>query len=106
MKKILALSIVALAALVGCTSPGDQLCLTSAECAGEEDPAAFCTDAKNDRSEDEQACADACKAEGDAFAQCYLDNGECKDEVFGDLDTFEACEAEATAAGECAEENC
>jgi hypothetical protein len=105
MKKISVLLIAVAAVAVGCVSPGDQLCLTTAECAGEDDPAAFCQDAADDLDEDQQKIRDACKSEGDAFAQCFLDNGECKDEVFGDADTLEACADEAEASAKCAEDN-
>jgi hypothetical protein len=107
MKKF-AVCFAALAAVVsasGCLSPSEQACIATQECAGEEDPAAKCTELKNDRSEDEQRIADACAAEGDAFATCFLANSECTDEVLGDADTFEACADEAEASAKCAEDN-
>jgi hypothetical protein len=103
VKKILAISLVSLAALTGCLSPAEQLCLDSATCAGEKDPAAFCQDAKE---EEASKCAlEKCKAEADASAACTLANGECKDEVFT-VDPADACETESTALGECFLENC
>ena len=112
MKKILALSLVAIATAVGCTSPSDNLCLESAECAGEEDPAQFCADAKADQDEDAKACSDACKSEGDALAQCVLDNGKCEEIEGTDVKAFglatygDECKDQAEAAATCAEDNC
>jgi len=106
MKKIaLALAALAIAAITGCASPSDQLCVTTAECAGEEDPATFCQEAAADRSEAEQKLADACQAEGDAFATCSLENGECKDKVFGGLDLLETCKTELEALAKCTTDN-
>ena len=72
----------ALAALTGCPSPSDLYCVETAKCLGEKDPEQYCKDAAADRNEEQQACADKCKAENDALAQCCLDNGEC-DEIEG-----------------------
>jgi hypothetical protein len=83
MKKRVALfSILSLVVGSGCSSPTDQLCLTQAECAGEEDPAGFCQKQKDGLNDDEQKAFDACQAESDAFATCALERGECKAESF------------------------
>lgn len=88
MKKLLAISIISLAALVGCGSPQDDLCLKSKDCAGEEDPAAKCAEEKADRDADEQACQDVtCKAEDEALAICVNENGACE-EIEGDPPVF------------------
>ena len=108
MKKI-AFSLVAVVAAftTSCVSNEAQACLNAAECVGEEDPAAFCEDAKADTDE---ACADdenctkikeACAAEADAVAACTVANGTCEDEVFG-ATIPEDCEAEIEASTDCA----
>ena len=111
MKKIVAL--FAVVAATACTSPAGQLCLKSAECAGEDDPATFCTDAETDCNEDED-CATArddrkaaCGTEDDALANCLVANGTCDDvagtDIFGveALAADGACEAEGKASAEC-----
>jgi hypothetical protein len=102
MKKILALSAFAILGVIGCASPTDNLCLKSAECAGEDDPAKFCSDAKDDQSDDDKACADTCKSQSDAFAQCELDNGKCEDKVFGAKAAGDDCKDQLKDLGDCA----
>jgi hypothetical protein len=109
MKKIaLTVSTLAIAVVTGCTSPSDNLCLQQAECAGEDDPATFCQEAKDDLDEDEQRIRDACAAENDAAATCLLENGECQDiagvQVFTTTDAAD-CEAEFEASAECVADN-
>lgn len=112
MKKIFALTTVALATLVGCATPTDNLCIEMATCAEEEDPETFCKDQKADQDEDEKACSDACSAENNAWAQCLIDNGECEEvagtdtKMFGMTAMAEDCEELGTAASECVEEKC
>lgn len=105
MKKIAVLfAVAAVAALTGCPSNSAQACVKTAECAEEEDPAAFCQDADDECTEDED-CAktrDACTAQTDALSVCTLANGKCEDKVFSAGDE---CETETEAFLECFADN-
>lgn len=105
MKKILALSAFAILGAVGCASASDNLCIEFQTCAEADDPAAECQEAKDDQDDDAKACSDACSAENNAFAQCYLDNSKCEDKLLT-LDPADACNDEAEAVGTCVEDNC
>ncbi|MBM4279775.1 MAG: hypothetical protein FJ137_03175 [Deltaproteobacteria bacterium] len=109
MKRLaLMLPTLAVALVAACTSSLDQLCLERATRSGEEDPAAACEDAEEDLSEDEQALRDACNAEYEAFAGCFLDDAACQD--FGPVKVFapgaeDACSAEGEALTDRTEAN-
>jgi hypothetical protein len=108
MKKIIVASLFAVGALTACPSPSDNWCLEVQKCAEKDDPAAECQKLKDDRDADEQKCADACKAEGDALATCILANGKCEEKVFGgDPELYtDTCKSEAEDAAKCSEDNC
>jgi hypothetical protein len=111
MKKIaLVFAALSVVAAAGCTSASTQLCLKSAECAEEEDPAAFCEDAEADCDADCTTVKGACSAEQDAVNNCLIANGTCDtiDGVDGNFFGLEAlaadgaCETEGKDSADCA----
>jgi hypothetical protein len=115
MKKIAVLfALAALATAGGCLSNGAQACIKAQECAEEADPAAKCQELQDecDADADCKAGQEKCATESDALAACLVASGTCDTiegvdgKFFGVEATAEdgACNAQATAAGECAAE--
>ena len=110
MKKIAVLfALAALATAGGCVSNAGQFCLKQAECAEEEDPAKFCTDAEAEAKDNETATKlqAACAAEIDAAAACFVANGKCEDKFFGleAAGADGACEDQAKDQFDCFADN-
>lgn len=103
MKKFaVVFAVAAVAALSGCPSNSAQACLKAAECAEEEDPAQFCTDAEADCKDDCATIKEACTAEQDALAACLVTNGKCEDKIFGAAAFGDECKDQAEASTDCA----
>jgi hypothetical protein len=101
MKKILAASF-ALAAVMGCQSNSDKLCIEIQTCLEADDPAAECSE---EPDEDGQCAKDNCSAEAEANAACLLENGKCEDKIYAP-DPLDACETEGEAFLDCFADKC
>lgn len=105
-------AVAVVAAVTGCASNSAQACIKSAECTGEDDPAAFCQKAQDDCDADADCkeAQDKCATESDALAACLVANGTC-DEIDGVDGKFfgveavsadGACETQAKDSADCA----